>query len=115
MIAKLAVLALVVASLMSFNIGSLANALVMSANDGRMPVLTPYHFAHEYVIDARHCAVIESTRYKLLADRFPIGDVVASIGDLLMWASIPLSVIALFVGLFYAFRWLTEKTFEVWW
>jgi hypothetical protein len=71
-----------------FGLGFMMNAVVVAANHGQMPVLTPGGCDPKEDMDGRiHSCMVPETRLKFLADWILIrGMGIASPGDFIEWA-----------------------------
>ena len=76
-------------------IGAAFNQLAMAANGGAMPVLMPGCSTSSD--DWRHQCMTAATHLKFLSDWINLHSVIASVGDLLIWAGDKLTVPCLII------------------
>jgi hypothetical protein len=74
--------------LASYLFGAALNAIVMTANQGLMPVQIPGGVFIDFarMDDFRHVTMTSASHLKFLADWISTGNAKASIGDLFIWA-----------------------------
>ena len=86
-------------AVVSYLAGNYSNRLVMTANNGKMPVL---EIANDQIVlpdksspmDNKHELMYKGSKYKLLGDVFYIGEYIFSIGDFGYF----LSIVCMFLG-----------------
>ena len=71
-------------SVLTFFIGGLLNDIVLFFNDGMMPVFLGRFWNEPSILDADHVAMTASSHLKILCDVLPVGNVIASFGDVLL-------------------------------
>lgn len=100
---KLAKYVVMVVILAAIGVG--LNRLVMSANNGRMPVyITPYCPKTVQLLGDRWVVMTDKTAFRQLGDIIPFGNAMHSIGDMAIYFS-------LLTPVFYLYkRWEDEKT-----
>jgi hypothetical protein len=76
---------LLIGPLFLYYLGAFFNVGVIALNHGQMPVLLPA--MPDTGFDERHQLMTAATHLKFFCDWINLGDGVASIGDLLLWAS----------------------------
>lgn len=74
----------VISSCLTFIMGGLLNDVVLMFNDGMMPVFLGHLWREPFVLDASHVAMTAGAHLKIFCDIIPVGNIIASFGDVLL-------------------------------
>src|SRR3989344_247418 len=82
-------------------LGTIMNKLVQKYNDGKMPLFCKKLAARKYIRNygnsKGYCALKKSSRFKCLADIYPVGKYIASLGDFFIFLGIGIIIVSIII------------------